>query len=421
MSKRSKFFWGAILTVGLLAGAAGTLAFRVHRVWSIARDMRAQLRYLAEGEQTIGEVPAQAAFDTDYLKSIFGDDPDLFQQLQTVVAKGLEESPVLNLGEVSAMMVTHRKGADGQAKDVVVHVVGGFPAGERKIGFHRDGYMKKMVDPHLWDVGNIALGTLGRDMVLFGQEKTLESHQKLIESVFRGNIMPLVETLDEPLYYTVVFPDPQHVVPPQLKRHIQAVILKGYMSMQDGKSDMIFLTPSARSARYAFSILQDLKTASELALQVKWGGVKDTDRWSPEPRVQCWWAYEIVQASQAATFEREASIIRLSSTYGRVMNNAVLKTIERFGRDAYQMQLAYKPEAGEKEEDANRYWSMPHRWGPDWPVGADGMVVAEAPSTEPAPAAERAQSAPAAEAAPAETPSAAAPAEQPAETAAPAQ
>jgi len=402
MSIRRNFFWGAVLTAGLLAGAAGTLAFRAHRVWNIAKDMRTQLRYLAEGEETIGEVPAAAAFDSEYLRSVFGEDPGLFQQLQTVVARGLEESPVLNLGEVSAMMVTHRKGADGQSKDVVVHVLGGFPTGERKIGFHRDGYMKKMIDSHLWDVGNIALGSLGRDMVLFGQDETLTPHQELVEAVFRGDIMPLVETLDEPIYFTLVFPDPQHIVPPQLKKHIQAVIMKGYLGFKDGKTDVLFLSPSTRSARYAFSILQDLKTAAELALEVKWGGVKDTDRWSAEPRVQCWWAYELVQNSKASTFERESSIIRMSSTYGRVMNNAVLKMIERFGRDSSQMQMAYHPET-EKDKTADGYWSTAHKWGPDWPVGGDGMVVAEAPSTEPAPAA-----------APAETP-AAAPAAQPAE------
>ncbi|HNR93012.1 MAG TPA: hypothetical protein PKM67_05565 [Kiritimatiellia bacterium] len=386
MSKRSKFFWGSVLTVGLLTGAAGTLAFRAHRVWNVAKDMRAQLRYLTAGDETIGEVPASDAFDADYLKSIFGEDPELFHQLRTVVAKGLEETPVLNLGEVSAMMVTHRKGDDGQPRDVVVHVMGGFPPDARKIGFHRDGYMKKMVDSHLWDAGNIALGVLGRDMVLFAQEETIGPHQELIAAIFRGDIMPLVESLDDPIYFTLVFPDPQHIVPPQLKRHIQAVIMKGYLGQKDGKTDVIFLTPSARSARYAFSILQDLKTAAELALQVKWNGVKTPDRWRAEPTVQCWWAYEIVQNSKASTFEREAGIIRLSSSYGRVMNNAVLKIIERFGRDARQMQLAYAPQTEPVGDDEKAYWSLTHHWGPDWPVGSDGMIVAGAPATEPAPA-----------------------------------
>lgn len=386
MSRRKKVFLGAVLTVGLLAGAAGTLAFRANRVWNVAKGMRAQLRYLAAGDETIGEVPASDAFDADYLKSIFGEDPELFHQLRTVVAKGLEETPVLNLGEVSAMMVTHRKGDDGQPHDVVVHVLGGFPPDARKIGFHRDGYMKKMVDSHLWDVGNIALGVLGRDMVLFAQEETIGPHQELIAAIFRGDIMPLVESLDDPIYFTLVFPDPEHIVPPQLKRHIQAVIMKGYLGMKDGKTDVIFLSPTARSARYAFSILQDLKTATELALQVKWDGVKTPDQWRAEPAVQCWWAYEIVQNSKASTFEREASIIRLSSTYGRVMNNAVLKIIERFGRDVRQMQLASRSKTEQIDDEANRYWSLTHHWGPDWPVGSDGMIVASAPATKPAPA-----------------------------------
>jgi hypothetical protein len=116
------------------------------------------------------------------------------------------------------MIVTYRRNRDGgKIEDVVATVVGGFPLGHRKPGFHKDGFFAHQLDNRLWETGNSLIGFLGRDLVPFAEAQAEQAHNELIESVMQGDIMPLAESLSRPLYFTAVFPDPKRLVPPQLR------------------------------------------------------------------------------------------------------------------------------------------------------------------------------------------------------------
>jgi hypothetical protein len=349
------------------------VGYRSLRAYRIATDTKKQIKYLIEHGGTVGEVPADEALSADYLGTIFGDDPELLAQLKAVVSQGLSDSPALNLGEVAAMIVSYHRNEEGQVEDVVAHVVGGFPLGKRKPGMHRNGYFRGLVDPQLWRFGNSFINLLGRDMVLFADEQVVEKHQMVLESVFTGNIMPLVNSIEDPLFFTAVFPEPRNVLPGQLRTHIQAVVVKGMLSQYKGSFEIILLTPNDRSAKYTLSILGDMKIATEVALKTKWGGVEKQTDWGSV--IDPWWAYELVKMVQDINLEKQSSVVRLKGEYERIIVNVVLKSIERMGRDLAHMRGVMDDKLDPRVVDAEmrtrkptHYWTEEHRWGPNWPI-----------------------------------------------------
>ena len=391
---RSKAIFLSIAAVAVLCTAY--FAIRAYRVADFAYGAHQQVKLLIESRGTIGEAPASQTFSVDYLEAIFGDNPDLLDELKNIVQSGLSDAPALNLGEVSAMVVTYHKNEEDEVSDVVAHVVGGFPLGKLKPGFHRDGYFKNLIEENVWVLGNQAVGVLGRDMVLFAKENVADEQKVIIEGLLDGNIMPLVDRLETPMHFTVVMPDPRRLVPRQLKSHVQAIVLKGSLSQSKGHVETILLTPSSRSASYALMVISDLKRISEITLKTKFSGIVQHREWGKH--IDPWWAYEMVTTSEEATIAKEENIIRISSDFDRVMVNVVLKSLERMGRDLAQTRMSIEdrmdPRLVDRVMRATKplhYWSNPHRWGPNWPIPPTTNEIAEfqakipVPSEEPTP------------------------------------
>lgn len=385
----------AALILAVLGGAGFVIGFRCMQSMDMAQDYRSQIRYLVEGEETIGEEPAATALSADYLENIFGEDPQLLDNLKQIIDKGLTDAPSIRLGEVSAMIVTYNRADDDNTiKNVAAHVIGGFPQQKRKPGFHRDGYFRGNLTPQLWEWGNSTVGFLGRDMVMFADPNAATSHTAAVESLFTGEIMPIVQTMDDPLYFSMVLPNPKNAVPLQLQRHILALIIKGRMSRSDGDLQAIVLTPSGRSARRTISFVKNLQTVAETLLRTKWSGDEVDNEWGGKSYV--WWANEMLKTSRKTEVEKEGSIVRVSASFKRRMVNALLKGAERMGRDLAGMQGIYDDRLDPRLVDARlqtakpvHYWSDAHRWGPNWPVGAPSTNSAlteqtnEQPSEQP--------------------------------------
>jgi hypothetical protein len=356
------------------ASVASYYSYRAVRVYRVASSFESQIRYLIENGGTIGEAPASETFSVNYLQAVFGDNPDLLEKLKGIVQTGLENQPALNLGEVAAMIVTYHLTDDGKTEDIVVHAMGGFELAREKPGFHKSGYFFQQLDNNLWNYGNLLVGFLGRDMVLFSSDEAVtKTHQDMLASLFTGDITVLVDNLKRPMHFTAVFPDPRQIVPPQLRSHVQAVVFKGYLGHFKGEWEAIVLAPSPKSATYALAILHDIKTASDFALKARWKGVIQQKEWGPT--IDPWWAYEMVRTSERTTMEKEQNLVRIKTDFERVMVNAVLKSIERMSRDIAQMKGSLTEKLDPREVDArlktakpNNYWSETHQWGPDWPI-----------------------------------------------------
>ena len=382
---------GGVLAIVAVVGMA-RMGYRAYRAVATSRDFYNQVRYLIENGGTVGEVPAPQAFSFTFFDALFADNPELLKQLKALLDRHLREEPALYVGEVAGLLVTYQTQSDGSITDVVLHAIGGFPLARRKPGFHPGGYFFQQLDRDLWNYGNVLLGLLGRDIVIMSSDETTRAkHQELLNTLMSGEIMPLVERLNRPLHYTMVFPAPKQIVPAQLRNHIKVVMVKGYLSPYKGETDILALAPNPRSADYSAMIIADMKRMATYLLRTRWHGVERQTPWGPVRNP--WWAYEMVQTLEKTTVDTEKNIARAQSRYERVMVNALLKSIERLSRDLAAMQYVQTDAMDPREADAKlatrkplHYWSEAHQWGPDWPIPPLVTQTNSVPSTVDSPA-----------------------------------
>jgi hypothetical protein len=366
------------LLAALCAGAY--VGWRAFGVYQTASGGFQHLRYLLESGETIEGEPADDVLSDSYLRSLFGDNPELVDRLKTVVDLGMATDANLKLGSVSVMIVTHRKGPDGSIVDAAIYAIGGFPDPKSKrLGFHSTGYFRENLDPDLWLSGNAMMNLLGRDIIVFCEQDKAEAHMALLFDLLNGGIYPLAQRIAEsPVYYAIVFPDPKDLAPPNLQNSLQTVIIKGEMSGDNGQTELMFVSPNVRAATQVYTLLKDMATLARITFHDNYSGfIKDT-AWGRMN--DTWWSVEYVSLIDALRLVHDQVLVVARVKYDRAKNNALLKTVERAGRDLAMQksfslagQLPWEFVYREKDNPSGGYWSAPHRWGPEWPLGEEGV------------------------------------------------
>lgn len=376
-----RFFLRSLAFVLLVAlGTGAYVGWRTYGVYQAAHGGFLHLRYLLESGETIGGQPADDVLSDNYLRSLFGDNPELVERLKTVVDLGMATDANLKLGSVSAMIVTHRTGPNNEIMDAAIYAIGGFPDPKSKrLGFHSTGYFETQIDSELWFTGNSIMNLLGRDVIVFCEQEKAETHMSLLFDLLNGAILPLAERIVEaPLHYAIVFPDPKDLAPPHLRNGLQTVIIKGQMDGDAGKTEIMLVSPNPRSAAQVQTVVKDMAALARITFHDKFGGYVKQMNFGPMN--DNWWSVEYVKLVDTLQIVRDQVIVVARVEYDRVQNNAILKTVERAGRDI-AMQKAFTLSGDLPWEFANKdrdnpsggYWSTPHRWGPDWPLGDEGV------------------------------------------------
>ena len=365
----------------LVALGAGTyVGWRAFRVCQTAYGGFAHLRYLLESGETIEGAPADDVLSDSYLLSLFGDNPELVDRLKTVVDLGMATDANLKLGNVSAMIVTYRKDEAGTVSDAAIYAVGGFPDPKSKrLGFHSSGYFQQTMDPSLWLSGNVVMNLLGRDVIVFCEQEKAEAHMALLYDLLNGGILPLAQRIAEaPLHYAIVFPDPKELAPPNLRNHLQTLIVKGQMDGDTGKTEMMFVSSSVRSSSQVYAIIQDMATLARITFHDQFSGYLKNTPWGEMN--DTWWAVEYVDLLDNFKIVQDQVLVVARVEYDRFQNNVLLKTVERAGRDmAAQKSFSLSGEIPwefayrQKTNPSGGYWSAPHRWGSEWPLGDEGI------------------------------------------------
>lgn len=358
--------------------AAGIVAYRGWDLYRTGDAARRHIRYLLESGETVEGAPADDVLSDNYLRSLFGDNPDLVEQLKSVVDLGMATDANLRLGNVAAMVVTYRKSGD-DILDPAIYAIGGFPDPKsERLGFHATGYFAQEFDPSLWNFGNNLVHLLGRDVVIFCEQEKAESHMALLFDLLNGNILPLARRIVEaPLYYAVVFPEPAEVAPPNIKNALKTVLVRGSMEGDKGSCDWMFICPDIRSASHVETLCRDSATVARTIFHDKYGGFIKEMSWGKMN--DNWWAVEYVDLIDHQTIKQEQKIVRVHSDQNRRQNNAILKTIERVCRDlaaqkAFQAgELPWELAFAQKDSSTGGHWSKEHIEGADWPLGTVGV------------------------------------------------
>ena len=366
------------LLVALCAGAY--VGWRALGIYQTAYGGFQHLRYLLESGETLEGVPADDVLSDNYLLSLFGDNPELVERLKTVVDLGMATDANLKLGNVSVMVVTYRKGEGDKIFDAAIYAVGGFPEPKSKrLGFHSTGYFREEVDPDLWVSGNAMMNLLGRDIIVFCEQDKAEAHMALLYDLLNGGILPLAQRVVEaPVHYAIVFPDPKELAPPNLRNSLQTVIVKGEMSADAGKTELMLVSPSAMAAFQVHTIAKDMRKLAAITFHDKFGGYIKEMPWGEMNDV--WWAVEYSELISSLQLLQDQVLVIARAEYGRFKNNAILKTVERAGRDLAMQKsfllagdLPWEFAYRDMENPSGGYWSEEHRWGNEWPLGDEGI------------------------------------------------
>ncbi len=366
------------LLVALCAGAY--MGWRSLGIFQTAYGGFQHLRYLLESGETLEGVPVDDVLSDNYLLSLFGDNPELVERLKTVVDLGMATDANLKLGNVSVMIVTYRKGEDNKIFDAAIYAVGGFPDPKSKrLGFHSTGYFREEVDSDLWISGNSLMNLFGRDIIVFCEQDKAEAHMALLYDMLNGGILPLAQRIVEaPVHYAIVFPDPKELAPPNLRNSLQTVIIKGEMTADTGKTELMLVSPSAVAAYQVFTITKDLRKLASITFHDKFSGYVKEMSWGKMNDV--WWAVEYSQLLDSMQLLQDQVLVVAKTEYDRTKNNAILKTVERAGRDIAMQKsfllagdLPWEFAYRDKDNPSGGYWSQEHRWGSEWPLGEEGI------------------------------------------------
>jgi hypothetical protein len=368
--------------LALLIGSA-YVGWRAFGVFQTAYGGFQHLRYLLESGETVEGAPADDVLSDSYLLTLFGDNPELVDRLKSVVDLGMAADANLKLGSVSAMIVTHSKAEDGSIVDAAIYAVGGFPEPKSKrLGFHASGYFRQELDESLWMTGNALVNLMGRDIIVFCEQDKAEQHMSLLFDILQGGVLSLAQRIvQSTVYYAVVFPEPKELAPPNLRNLVQTIMIKGEMGGDFGYTETIFIAPNYRSAAQAFVIFKDMLTLARITFHDQFSGYVKDMGWGEMN--DSWWATEYVDMIDTVSIIQDGSIVVARTEYDRVKNNAILKTIERAGRDiamkksfALAGELPWEFAFKEMNNPSGGYWSQAHRWGSDWPLGDGGIPTA---------------------------------------------
>jgi hypothetical protein len=223
------------------------------------------------------------------------------------------------------------------------------------------------------------MNLLGRDIIVFCEQDKAEAHMALLFDLLNGGILPLAQrVVESPVFYAVVFPNPKELAPPNLRNHLQTVIIKGEMGADSGKTEMLFVSSTMRSATQVFTLLKDMTTLARITFHDKYSGFIKQMPWGPMN--DTWWSVEYVSLIDSLQLLQDQILVVARIDYDRAKNNAILKTIERAGRDMAMQKsfslagdLPWEFALRQKDNPSGGYWSPPHRWGPEWPLGDEGI------------------------------------------------
>jgi len=376
-----RIFLRSVVFCLLLALGIGGYAFvRAYGLYQSTVGGFEHIRYLLESGESIEGAEAEDVLSDSYLLSLFGDNPELVDRLKTVVDLGMATDANLKLGSVSAMIVTYRKNNAGEIKDAAIYAIGGFPNPKSKrLGFHSTGYMRQELSPELWLSGKSLMNLLGRDVIVFCEQDKAEEHMALLFDLLNGGILPLAERIVEaPLYYAIVFPDPKELAPPNLRNNLQTVIIKGEMGADSGRTEVMLISPNYRTAKQVHTVVNDMANLARITFHDKFGGYIKEVPWGTMN--DTWWSVEYVSLIDSLKIAQDQVLVVASVDYNRIKNNAILKTIERAGRDLAMQKsfslagdLPWEFAFRERANPSGGYWSAPHRWGPEWPLGDEGI------------------------------------------------
>jgi hypothetical protein len=270
--KKANVFVWTFLVVLLIAVAVAIFALgrRASRAVQATNQLQQAMQEAIQKQQMIVRAPARREFSTAFLQMAFGDNPPLLNEIKKALSEALVEKPALAYGEVALMLATYRQAGD--LRDVALHIFGDFRP-EQVPAFSAEGFFRYNLPAQLYDIGNTMLSVLGRDVIILAKDpETMAQQRAILEAILSGRADLVREYLYEPVAFIGVVPDPARLLTEDLRPYMAAALLKGKISMDDARAEIVILSFDAAGAARLGQQLSDLRLLAIGTSRLRWGG-----------------------------------------------------------------------------------------------------------------------------------------------------
>jgi hypothetical protein len=199
----------------------------------------------------------------------FGDNPPLLEQIKSALEQAIGERPQLTQGDVAMMLVTYR--AEGELRDVAIHVFGNLVP-ERLPAFSTEGYWKSQLPEQFYDMGQSILTLLGREVLILAARDVEKKQRELIEAGTSDRYPVVQDYFHDPVSFIAVIPEPTKLFTEQFRPYMAAVLIKGKLSMDEARADMVALSFDPDRAQELAQILSDARTMAIAVARIRFGG-----------------------------------------------------------------------------------------------------------------------------------------------------
>ncbi len=270
-SKANLFVWG--LLVGLIL-AAGVLAINVtqrfRRVVAETNQVRNVVQEAVKRQEMVVQAPARKEFSPAFLQMAFGDNPPLLEQIKKALGQALGENPTLSQGDVAMMLVTYR--AEGELRDVAIHVFGNLVP-ERLPAFSSEGFWKSQLPDQFYGMGQSFLSVLGREVLILADKNVEKRQRELMDAGLNDRYTVVEDYFHDPVSFIAVIPEPSRLFSEQFRPYMAAVLIKGKMSMDDARAEMVALSYDPKKAEELAQLLSDTRMMAVATGRMRFGNV----------------------------------------------------------------------------------------------------------------------------------------------------
>ena len=260
---RGKGFRANVIVWTLLAAlllAAGVLALNVtqrfRRVVLETNQVRTVVQEAVRRQEMMVKAPARKEFSAAFLQMAFGDNPQLLEQIKESLGKALGNNPALAQGDVAMMLVTYR--AEGELRDVAIHIFGNLVP-EKLPAFSSEGYWKAQLPENFYKMGQSILSTLGREVVILASPEAEKQQRELLEAVLNNRYETVQNYLHDPVSFIAVIPEPGLLFTDRFRPYMAAALVKGKISMDEGRVEMVALSFDPKKAQELAQLLSDTR------------------------------------------------------------------------------------------------------------------------------------------------------------------
>jgi hypothetical protein len=269
-SKANVFVWSLLVVLILAAGVlAINVTQRFRRVVAETNQVRNVVQEAVKRQEMVVKAPARKEFSPAFLQMAFGDNPPLLEQIKEALSKALGENPTLSQGDVAMMLVTYR--AEGELRDVAIHVFGNLVP-ERLPAFSSEGFWKSELPDQFYGMGQSFLSVLGREVLILADKNVEKRQRELMDAGLNDRYTVVQDYFHDPVSFIAVIPEPSRLFSEQFRPYMAAVLIKGKMSMDDARAEMVALSYDPKKAQDLAQLLSDTRMMAIATARIRFGG-----------------------------------------------------------------------------------------------------------------------------------------------------